>query len=144
MHPVASSCFLVFLFFSFSGYVNCPKNSGKIILKISVTERSGRTERGQEDHHQGPRRVPGAAPPWAAPGGLLAALVAPRLLPLPIFTPRIRNPKTRRIFRGTLSVPPPPPFSDREHLEKLPRHPAGERSPLRETLHSHGCLPDVP
>src|SRR3954468_23045609 len=66
--------FCCFLFFRFSDYLKCPKNSGKIILKISVTEPSGRAKRGKEVHHQGPRRVPGAAPPWAAPGGLLAAL----------------------------------------------------------------------
>ena len=58
----------------FSGYLKFPKNSGKIILKISVTEPSGRAKRGKEGHHQGPRRVPSAAPPWAALGGLLAAL----------------------------------------------------------------------
>src|SRR3954470_17578998 len=68
MHPVASSCFLLFLFFRFSDYLKCPKNSGKIILKISAKEPSGRTKREQEGHHQGPRRVPGAAPLGRARG----------------------------------------------------------------------------
>ena len=47
-------------------------------------------------------------------------------------------------FRGNLSVLPPPPFFRSELLEKLLRHPAGRRSPLRETIHSHGRLPYVP
>ena len=63
MHPVASSCFLLFLFFRFSDYLKCPKNSRKIILKISVQEASGRTKRGKRGHHQGARRVPGATHP---------------------------------------------------------------------------------
>ena len=62
MHPVANSSFLLFLFFRFSGYLKCPKSSEKIILKISVTEPSGKVKREQEGHHQGPRRVPGAPP----------------------------------------------------------------------------------
>ena len=68
MHPVASSCFLLFLFFRFSGYLKCPTNSRKIILKISVTEPSGKVKREQEGHHQGPRRVPGAPPLGRARG----------------------------------------------------------------------------
>src|ERR1041385_4442377 len=104
MHPIASSCFLLFLFFRFSGYLKCPKNSGKVILKISVTEPSGRTKREQEGHHQGPRRVPGAAQPRQGASWLPG--VPPRLLPSPIFTARIRNPWTETLFRETLSVPP--------------------------------------
>src|ERR1043165_5320690 len=64
--------------------------------------------------------------------------------PSPIFTPRIRNPWTETLSRETLSVPPPPPFQDRGCLEKLLRHPARRRYPLRETIHSHGRLPYVP
>src|SRR3954465_12768196 len=37
-------------------------------------EPSGITKVWKGGHHQATRRVPGAAPPWAAPGGLLAAL----------------------------------------------------------------------
>src|ERR1043165_3125048 len=83
---------LLFLFFRFSGYLKCPKNSGKIILKISVQEASERTKGGKRGHHQGARRVPGAAPPRAAPGTLLAALWVPSMPPSPIFTPRGGNP----------------------------------------------------
>src|SRR3954466_1845092 len=98
MHPVASSCFLLFLFFRFSGYLKCPKNSRKIILKISVTEPSERTKRGKEGHHQGPRRVPGAAPPWAAPGGLLATLWVPPTAPFAYIYPSSANPQNRNPF----------------------------------------------
>src|SRR3954464_2184687 len=101
VHPVASSCFLLFLFFRFSGYLKCPKNSGKIILKISVKEPSGRTKRGQEGHHQGPRRVPGGAPPWATPGGLLAALWGPPTPPFPDISPSSRNPGNKNLFSRT-------------------------------------------
>src|SRR3954468_18447667 len=79
--------FCCFLFFRFSGYLKCPKNSGKVILKISVQEASGRTKGGKRGHHQEARRAPGAAPPWAAPGTLLAALWVPSTPPSPIFTP---------------------------------------------------------
>src|SRR3954464_12151425 len=101
MHPVASSCFLLFLFFRFSGYLKCPKNSGKIILKISVKEPSGRTKRGQEGHHQEPRRVHGAAPPWAAPGGLLAALWIPPTPPFAYIYPSSGNPWKHNHFLRT-------------------------------------------
>src|ERR1043165_2573792 len=66
--------FLLFLFFRFSGYLKCPKNSGKIILKISLQEASGITKGEKRGHHRDSKRVPGAAPPWAAPGTLLDAL----------------------------------------------------------------------
>src|SRR3954465_895962 len=54
VHPVASSCFLLFLYFRFSGYLKCSEKSGKIILKISVTEPSRVTKRGKGGHHQRP------------------------------------------------------------------------------------------
>src|SRR4051812_19789911 len=107
-------------------------------------EPSGITKVWKGGHHQATRRVPGAAPPWATPGGLLAdlwVLSAPLSL---IFTPRQETLGNRTLFRETLSVPPPLPFQDQGCLEKLLRHPAGRRHPLRETLHSHGRLPDVP
>src|SRR3954471_17378580 len=44
---------------------------------------SFRNNQGREGgHHKDSRRVPGAAPPWAAPGTLLAALWAPWCPPL--------------------------------------------------------------
>src|ERR1041385_5857771 len=68
VHPSASSCFLLFFYFSFPPYKKCQKNSGKNIGKISVQEASRRAR-------EGPRRPPGAAPPLAAPGGRLGPLV---------------------------------------------------------------------
>ena len=94
MHPVASSCFLLFLFFRFSIYLKCPKNSGKIILKISVQEASGRTKGGKRGQHQGARRVPGAAPTLGRAGCPPGCPVGPlhtflRLyIPLGVETPR--------------------------------------------------------
>src|SRR3954465_14465136 len=121
-----------------------PNKIWKNYIKISVNEPSGRTKRWKGGHHQGPRRVPGAAPPWAAPGGLLASLWVLSAPPSPIFTPRPETLGNRTLFRETLSVPQPPPFQDRGCVEKLLWHPAGRRHPLRETIHSHGRLPDVP
>src|SRR3954470_17578997 len=69
------------------------------------------------------------SPPGPCQGTSWLPWVAPRLLPSPIFTPQIRNPWTKTLFRETLSVPPPPPFQDRGCLEKLLRHPAGRRYP---------------
>src|ERR1043165_977669 len=97
MHPVASSCFLLFLFFRFSGYLKCPKNSGKIILKISVMEPSGKVKREQEGHHQGPRRVR-AAPPGVAQGGLLAALGGPPTPPFAYIYPSDQKPQNGNPF----------------------------------------------
>src|ERR1043165_6482802 len=57
-----ASGFLLFLFFSFSGCLKCPKSSAKIILKISGREASEITKGESRDHSQGARRVPGAAP----------------------------------------------------------------------------------
>src|ERR1043165_6916731 len=101
MHPVASSCFLLFLFFRFSGFLKCPKNSGKIILKISVQEASGVTKEGKRGHHQGARRVPGAAPPWAAPGTLMAALWVPLTPPFAYIYPSGWKPLKRNPFSRT-------------------------------------------
>src|SRR3954465_13768438 len=47
VHPIASSCFLLFLYFRFSGYLKCSENCGKIILKISVTEPSRVIKKGR-------------------------------------------------------------------------------------------------
>src|ERR1043165_1452433 len=52
-------------------------------------------------------------PPGPRQGASWLPWVAPRLLPSPIFTPRIRKPWTKTHFRETLSVPPPLPFQDR-------------------------------
>src|SRR3954463_8155506 len=51
VHPSASFCFLLFLYFRFFHYENCQKNSEKNIYKISVPEPSG------------PRRRAGGGPP---------------------------------------------------------------------------------
>src|ERR1043165_8542548 len=53
--------FLLFLFFRFSGGIKCPKNSRKIILKISTTEDSRITKPEPRGHSQPPRRGGGAA-----------------------------------------------------------------------------------
>src|SRR3954469_1941022 len=77
VHPVASSCFLLFLYFRFSGYLKCSENSGKIILKISVTEPSrvtkrgkGATTRDQEGSWHGPIIVRARRPPGFLVGPL--------------------------------------------------------------------------
>src|ERR1043165_689492 len=54
--------FLLFLFFRFSGYLKCPKNSAKIILKISALEDFRITKGEGRGHCQGARRVPGMTP----------------------------------------------------------------------------------
>ena len=98
MHPVASSCFLLFLFFRFSGYLKCPKNFRKIILKISVTEPSGVIKKGrgattnsQEGWWRGP--TPGLA--GHPPGCLVGPLDAPLCLYLPLGT---ETPKQEPFF----------------------------------------------
>ena len=49
-------------------------------------------KRGELGHHQAPRRVPGAAPPWVAPGGLLAALGGPPMPPFAYILPSGQKP----------------------------------------------------
>src|ERR1043165_6578139 len=82
-----ASVFLPFLFFRFFGYLKCPKSSGKIILKISVQEASGRTKRGKRGHHQGARRVPGAAPTLGRAGCPPGCPVGPLDAPLRLYLP---------------------------------------------------------
>src|SRR3954471_19474938 len=80
MHHSASSCFLLFFYFSFPPYKKCQKNSGKNTGKISVQEASRRAWRGQRGARgaqaatrrgptpgraRGAPRAPG--PPLAAP-----------------------------------------------------------------------------
>ena len=122
-----ASGFLLFLFFRFSGYLKCPKNSGKIILKISDQEAFGITKGEKRDHHQGARRVPGAAQtlgrarhPPGCPGWPLDA-------PLHLYNPLgVETPK-QDLFSAETSL-------FRHHHRKLAsgvtrillRHPAGE------------------
>ena len=144
MHPVASSCFLLFLYFRFSEGLNCPKNSRKIRINFSSTEPSGKVKIELEAHHQAPRRVPGAAQGGGRQGPSWLPWVAPRALLSPIYPPGYRNPKKEVDRGGKPTVRPPPPFFRSEPPKKELRHPAGERAPLRETLHHHGRLPYVP
>src|SRR3954462_10818267 len=80
VHPSASSCFLLFFYFSFPPYKKCQKNSGKNTEKISVQEASRKALEGPEGSQgaqaatrRGPtpgraRGAPGApGPPLAAP-----------------------------------------------------------------------------
>ena len=144
MHPVASSCFLLFLFFRFSGYLKCPKNSEKIILKISDLEASGITKGEKRDHHQGARRVPGAAPPWAAPGALLAALCGPSTPPFAYITPSGWKPLNKKSFsRKPLCSAAAAVFRSGLPGEAAPAPCRKEITPP-ETIHSHGRLPYVP
>src|ERR1044072_8185702 len=127
MHPVVSSCFLLFLFFRFSGYLKSPKNSGKIILKISVTEPSGIIKKGRGATTRQPgglvaRPPPGPrrAPSWLPRGSPRRPL---RLyLPLRVETPNREPffpeaiPISAAIaikFRGT-RIPVPAPCRDGE------------------------------
>src|ERR1043165_5401246 len=80
VHPVASSCFLLFLFFRFSDYLKCPKNSIKIILKISVMEPSGVIKKGKgatTRDQEGPWRDPTLGRARRPPGFLVGPLDAP-------------------------------------------------------------------
>src|SRR3954470_5460451 len=93
VHPGASSCFLLFLYFRFSGYLKWSENSRKNILKISVKEPSGITKKGR-----GPTtRQPGGSLARPHPRPRQEASWLPRgssrpPFPSPIFTPLGRNP----------------------------------------------------
>src|ERR1044071_8492617 len=86
---------------------------------------------------KGPWRGPTLGRAGCPPGCPVWPLDAPLRLYLPL---GMETPKQEPFF-AKLSVPPPPPFSDRGCLEKLLRHPAGRKSPLRETLPSHRRSP---
>src|SRR3954468_3030910 len=91
--------FCCFLFFRFSGYLKCPKNSGKIILKISVQEASRITKGAKRDHHQGARRVPGAAPTLGRAGCPPGCPVGPLDAPLRLYIPLgVETPKQELFF----------------------------------------------
>ena len=70
MHPSASSCFLLFFYFSFPPYKKCQKNSGKNIGKISVQEASRRARVGPEGSQGGPGGHPARPHPWPRQGGV--------------------------------------------------------------------------
>src|ERR1043165_5343290 len=90
---------MLFLFFRFSGYLKCPKISGKITLKISVQEASGRTKGGKRGHHQGARGVPGAAPTLGRAGGPPGCPVGPLDAPLRLYLPLgVETPKEEPFF----------------------------------------------
>src|ERR1041384_6056451 len=89
---------LLFLFFRFSDYLKCPKNSGKIILKISVQEASGRTKGGKRGHHQGARRVPSAAPTLGRAGCPPGCPVGPLDAPFAYIYPSGWKPLNRNPF----------------------------------------------
>src|SRR3954465_8165306 len=88
VHPVASSCFLLFLYFRFSGYLKCSENSGKIILKISVKEPSGITKKGRGPTTRQPRGSLARPHPRPRQEASWLPRGFPRLPPSPIFTPR--------------------------------------------------------
>src|SRR4051812_2699589 len=72
-----------------------PKKFRKNYIKNQRDRTFRKSQKREGGHHQGPRRVPGAAPPWAALGGLLAALW---VLPTPPFAyiyPSSGNPRDR-------------------------------------------------
>src|SRR3954466_1743432 len=92
----------------------------------------------QEGAWRGPTLGRARGPPGCPVGPL-----APP--PLPLYFPPLSKPLDKTpLSPEPLSVLPPPPCQDRGCLEKLLWHPAGRRHPLRETIHSHGRLPDVP
>ena len=77
-----------------------------------MTEDSRITKRGELGHHQGSRRVPGAAQKGGAPGTLLAALGGPPRPPFAYKTPRGWKPLNRTSFRQKqFRSPPPSPSS---------------------------------
>src|SRR3954468_17258256 len=91
MHPVVRSCFLLFLYFRFFGYLKCSENSEKIILKISVTEPSGVIKKGrgpppgsQEVCWRGPTLGRAKDPP--------DCLVGPLVCPHRLYLPLVRKP----------------------------------------------------
>src|SRR3954462_9196762 len=87
VHPSASFCFLLFLYFRFFHYENCQKNSGKNIYKISVPEPS----RTPKESRRGATRARGALvarPPWPRRGGAWAPQEPSDVTLRPIFNTR--------------------------------------------------------
>src|SRR3954467_13226355 len=140
--PVAIfCCFYILGFPAIKSAPKIPEKSDKksALRKLPEKSREGRgatpNQPGGQVARPHPRPRQGAS--WLTGG-------SPWCPPSPIFTPRVGNPEYEALFPDLSSVPPPPPFQDRGCLEELLRHPAGRRNPLRETIHSHGRLPDVP
>ena len=143
MHPSASSCFLLFFYFSFPPYKKCQKNSGKNTGKISVQEASRRAREGPEGSQGGPGGHPARPHPWPRQGGAWGPWPTSGCPLSPIYPPSRENSRGGTLFRELASVPPPPRFQDREHQKTSSRHPAGGRIDLRESPLHHGCSPDV-
>src|SRR4051812_5656468 len=140
--PVAVFC--CFCISGFPAIKSAPKipeksDTKSALWKLPAKSREGRgaTTRRPKGSLAWPHPRPRQGASWLTGG-------SPWCPPSPIFTPRGETPKSKPFFPDPPSVPPPPPFQDRGCLEKLLRHPAGRRNPLRETIHIHGRLPDVP
>src|ERR1041385_2644401 len=144
VHPSASSCFLLFFYFSFPPYKKCQKNSGKNTGKISVQEASKRAREGPEGIQGGARRPPSAAPLLPAPGGRLGPLAHLWLPPFAYLSPvtgklRKRNPIPRtRLCSAAAALP------RSGAPEDLFPAPCRREFDLRECPLHHGCSPDVP
>ena len=82
---------------------------------------------------KGPWRGPTLGRAGCPPGCPVWPLNAPLRLYLPL---GVETPKQEPFFAK--------PSLFRRRLEKLLRHPAGRRYPLRETIHSHGRFQNMP
>ena len=81
MHPSASSCFLLFLYFRFSEYLKCPINSRKIREKNQRVGSFRNHQVGARGDPPGPQ-APWWRGPWVgrargAPGSLVDPLASP-------------------------------------------------------------------
>src|ERR1041385_9374520 len=131
MHPVASSCLLLFFVFQVFPIIKVPNKSRKNYIK---NQRSGsfRESKGGPQGSQGAaRRVPGAAQPLPAPPALLAGSHTPRCPTLaPIYSPDAETPEKKSLFQSTSrSRHNPQFFSGRANLEAALASGEGKSSP---------------
>ena len=132
MHPSASSCFLLFFYFSFPPYKKCQKNSGRNTGKISVQEASRRAREGPEGSQGGPGGHPAWPHPWPRQGGAWGPWSTSGCPPSPIYPPSRENSRGEPYSANS-------PLFRRRRASKI----GSTRRPLPDTLPEGGLTSGI-
>jgi hypothetical protein len=138
-HSVSSLFSAIFVFQkSYTGNII---GIGRNKSRSSYFARHETESKAETEESQGPATPwGGAGQPLAAPPGGGATWPTSWRRPLPIYSPRRENPKTRSIFHETYCKPPPSLKRDQEGLEALPGTLPKMGITTGGLLHHHACL----
>ena len=104
MHLVASSCFLLFLFFRFSGYLKCPKKLRKNYIKNQRKGTFQKNQKGAGGPPPGTQEGAGRGPTLGRARGPPGCPGWPPDSPLRLYLPLIRKPSEHEPFFANSSL----------------------------------------